>query len=70
VLAELMNQRGLDFYLEGKRLGDFRRNPTSVAGVPQPGAAYFKPGFAPIGTQTCYVLPLQETDNNPNLRGG
>lgn len=70
VLTELMNQRGLDFYLEGKRLGDFRRNPANVTGVPQPGAAYFKPGFAPIGNQTCYVLPLQETDNNPNFRPG
>ena len=70
VLTELMTQRGYDFYLEGKRLGDFRRNPANVLGVPQPGAVYFKPGFAPIGTQTCYVLPLQETDNNPNFRTG
>jgi hypothetical protein len=70
VLTELMTQRGYDFYLEGKRLGDFRRNPTNVLGVPEPGAAYFKPGFAPIGTQTCYVLPLTETDNNPNFRTG
>ncbi|MGZ8492449.1 MAG: hypothetical protein ACXWZS_09630 [Gemmatirosa sp.] len=70
VLTELMTQRGYDFFLEGKRLGDFRRNPTNVLGVPQPGAVYFKPGFAPIGTQTCYVLPLQETDNNPNFRTG
>ncbi|MGZ8378971.1 MAG: hypothetical protein ACXW0Z_17210, partial [Gemmatirosa sp.] len=30
VLTELMTQRGYDFYLEGKRLGDFRRNPTNV----------------------------------------
>lgn len=70
VLTELMDQRGREFYLEGKRLGDFRRNPANVTGVPQPGAAYFKPGFAPIGNQTCYVLPLQETDNNPNFRTG
>lgn len=70
VLTELMTQRGYEFFLEGKRLGDFRRNPSSVIGVPQPGAAYFKPGFAPIGNQTCYVLPLQETDNNPNFRTG
>lgn len=69
VLTELMTQKGFDFYLEAKRLGDFRRNPTAVLGVPQPGATYFKPGFPTIGNQSCFPLPLQEVDNNPNLRG-
>ncbi|MDH5233534.1 MAG: hypothetical protein OEW77_01150 [Gemmatimonadota bacterium] len=67
VLTELMRQKHLDFWLEGKRLGDFRRNPNNVANMPVPGAVYFKPGFAPIGNQTCYPLPLNETDNNPNI---
>jgi hypothetical protein len=68
VLTELMTQRGYDFYLEGKRLGDFRRNPANVLGVPVTGEAYFKPGFSPIGNATCFPLPIQEVDNNPNLR--
>lgn len=67
VLREFLWQKSLDFYLEGKRMGDWRRHPTNVINVPVAGAAYFKPGFAPIGSQTCYPLPLAETDNNPNF---
>ena len=70
VLTELMTQKSLDFYLEGQRFGDWRRNPTSVLNVPVAGATYFKPGFPAIGTQTCYPLPLSETDNNPNIPKG
>lgn len=69
VLTELLTQKGFEFYLEGKRMGDFRRLPNNVLGVPQAGAAYFKPGFPTIGNGTCYPLPLQEVDNNENLRG-
>lgn len=67
VLTEFMTQKHRDFWLEGQRFGDWRRNPTSVLNVPTPGATYFKPGFPPIGNQTCYPLPLAETDNNPNI---
>ena len=67
VLTELMTQRGFDFYLEGHRLADFRRNPANVLFVPVPGATYFKAGFAPIGNKTCYPIPLAERDNNPNF---
>lgn len=67
VLAELMLQKAMDFFLEGQHMGDFRRNPTAVVGMPIPGSTYFKPGFAPIGSQTCIVLPITETDNNPNF---
>jgi hypothetical protein len=71
VLAELIEQKGRDFYLEGKRMGDFRRLGAAViGGEPEPGATYFKPGFPTIGDQTCFPLPLQETDNNPNFRTG
>jgi hypothetical protein len=67
VLTEFFTQKGLDFYLEGKRLGDFRRHPANIIGVPVPGATYWKPGFAPVGDNTCYPLPVTEIDNNPNL---
>jgi hypothetical protein len=67
VLAELLVQKNLDFFLEGQRMGDFRRNPTLIQGLPVPGATYFKPGFAPIGNQLCIPLPLTETDNNQNF---
>ena len=68
ILTEFLRQKHLDFWLEGQRMGDFRRHPANVTGVPVTGAAYFKPGFAPIGNQTCYPLPSSETDNNPNFR--
>lgn len=67
VLAELMDQRTREFYLEGKRLGDFRRNGNAVPAVPAPGTPYFRPGASPVGNQTCLPLPLVETANNPNF---
>ncbi len=70
VLTELMEQKGRDFYLEAKRMGDFRRNPAAVLNVPVPGSTYFKPGFSQVGNQTCWPLPLDETDNNPNIPNG
>jgi len=67
VLKEFLWQKSLDFYLEGQRQGDFRRQPNAMTGIPVPGAPYFKPGFPAIGSKTCYPLPLAEKDNNPNL---
>ena len=67
VLTEFFTQKGLDFYLEGKRLGDFRRHPANIIGVPVPASTYWKQGFAPVGSNVCYPLPITETDNNPNF---
>jgi len=67
VLTEFFTQRGLEFFLEGKRLGDFRRHPANLIGVPVPASTYWKPGFAPVGNNVCYPLPISETDNNPNF---
>jgi starch-binding outer membrane protein, SusD/RagB family len=67
VLAEFETQRGLEFFLENKRLGDMVRNGAAVKFVPVPGSTYFKPGFSPVGNQTCIPLPITETDNNPNF---
>ena len=67
VLTELMEQKGRDFYLEAKRMGDFRRIPAAVLNVPVPGTEYFKPGFSPVGNQVCWPLPLAEIDNNENI---
>jgi hypothetical protein len=68
VMTEFLTQKGFDFYLEGKRLGDFRRHPNNIIGLPQAGAPYWKPGFAPIGNDQCYPLPTPEIDNNKNFR--
>lgn len=68
VLKELMVQKAFDFYLEGKRLADFRRNPAAMSGITPAGGVYFKPGYSNVGTQTCYPLPRAERDNNPNMK--
>jgi len=67
ILTEFFTQRGFDFFLEGKRLGDFRRHPAHIAGMPVPASTYWKPGFATVGSNVCYPLPITETDNNPNF---
>ncbi|MDB4885552.1 MAG: hypothetical protein JWN79_990 [Gemmatimonadetes bacterium] len=67
VLTELFDQRAREFWLEGKRLADFRRHPTNTNYVPASGSVYVKPGYANIGTQTCYPIPRVERDNNPNF---
>lgn len=69
VLKEFLWQKSLDFFLEGQRQGDFRRQASAMTGLPVPGAPYFKPGFPAIGSKTCYPLPLAERDNNKNLKG-
>jgi hypothetical protein len=68
VLAELMTQKAFDFYLEGKRLADFRRVPAAIKSMTPAGGTYFKPGYANVGNQTCYPLPNVERDNNPNMK--
>ncbi|MEI6741120.1 MAG: RagB/SusD family nutrient uptake outer membrane protein [Gemmatimonadaceae bacterium] len=69
VTTELFNQRAIDFYLEGKRLADFRRNATATATtITASGQPYFKPGYGNVGTQTCYPIPRNERDNNPNMK--
>ncbi len=68
VLTELMTQKGFEFFLEGKRVADYRRNPTAVPGITPAGQPYFKPGYAATGNQVCYPLPRSERDNNPNTK--
>jgi hypothetical protein len=61
---ELMYQKALDFWLEGQRMGDWRRVGAAVPFVPAAGSTYYKGGT--IGTQTCWPVPDEETLNNPN----
>jgi hypothetical protein len=66
VLAELMDQRARDFWLEGKRLGDWRRSPDHVPYILASGSTYYKEGQGAIGSQTCMPMAAAEKDNNPN----
>lgn len=67
ILEEFLWQKTLDFWLEGKRMGDFRRHPDAIREMPEPGTPFHKPAAGPIGDQTCFPLPDSETLNNPNL---
>lgn len=60
LLADLMTQRSRDFFLEGKRQGDWRRHPALVADIPPGGQPYHKPGYGLIGTQVCFPMPSKE----------
>jgi hypothetical protein len=65
LLRELMEQKTRDFWLEGKRLGDLRRNPGAVPYILQPGNTYYKSALGAVSDQTCWPVPLNEKTNNP-----
>jgi hypothetical protein len=70
VLTELLNQRAREFWMEGKKLGDIRRNPsvplTGILTDPA-GSPYYGPTGGTFGTTICVPIPPQETGSNPNL---
>ena len=73
ILTEFFNQSAREFYLEAKRLGDFRRMEAQgkaavISYMPVPGARYHKNNFAPIGGDKCFPLPQTERTTNPNLK--
>jgi hypothetical protein len=72
VLTELLNQRAREFWMEGKKLGDLRRNPsvplTGVLTDPN-GAPFYGSGYATFGSTFCVPIPPEETNTNPNLSG-
>jgi hypothetical protein len=72
VMSELLNQRARDFWLEGKKLGDLRRNPsvplTAVLADANGANTYFPSKKPPtFGTSFCTPIPPQETSANPNF---
>ena len=63
VMAEIVEQRRREFFLEGHRLGDIRRLNLPLS--PAAGAPYVSGGT--YGDQSCFLLPNIERINNPNL---
>ena len=65
--------RARDFWLEGKKLGDLRRNPsvalTSVLTDPA-GSPFYVPSttLPSFGSKFCAPIPPQETNANPNFK--
>lgn len=71
VLSELLNQRARDFWMEGKKLGDIRRNPsvplTAILTDPVGAPFYTNSGGGPFGSTFCTPIPPEETNANPNF---
>jgi hypothetical protein len=67
VLAELMNQRAREFWLEAKHTGDWVRNPSATPFVGTPGTPYFKPAQGNFGSASCLPVPQAEVNANPNF---
>lgn len=65
VMAEIVEQRRREFFLEGHRLGDIRRLGLPLS--PATGAPYVSGGT--YSDQSCFPLPNVERINNPNLSG-
>ncbi|MGI8545894.1 MAG: hypothetical protein ACR2M1_00945 [Gemmatimonadaceae bacterium] len=65
ILSELLNQRARDFWLEAKKVGDWRRNGAAEPFISPAGAPY--KGTLTFGSVTCVPIPQEEIDANPNL---
>ncbi|HKT09355.1 MAG TPA: RagB/SusD family nutrient uptake outer membrane protein [Gemmatimonadaceae bacterium] len=63
VMADIVEQRRRELFLEGHRLGDIRRLGLPLS--PATGAPYVNGGV--YGDQACFPLPNVERINNPNL---
>jgi hypothetical protein len=63
VLAQIIDERRREFFLEGHRLGDVRRYSLPL----NPAAGTTFPNGGTYGTQTCFPLPDVERINNPNI---
>lgn len=67
-MTELVDQRARDFWLEAKRLGDWRRHGDKVPFIPASGSTYYKSGQGKIGGQLCMPVSAWEKDNNSNFK--
>ncbi len=65
VLAQVVEERRRELFLEGQRLGDVIRYKITLS--PTAGTPYPKGGL--YGTQICMPLPDIERNNNPNISG-
>ena len=57
-LGQLMELRAREFWLEGKKLGDIRRNPEVKAYYDPPGTPYYK-GTGAFGSDVCFPIPQE-----------
>ncbi|MBX6365113.1 MAG: RagB/SusD family nutrient uptake outer membrane protein [Gemmatimonadetes bacterium] len=67
LMAELREQRGRDLYMGGFRLGDIRRWKKLNNVDLFPTGPHVNATWGDYGTATCFPIPLQEYNGNPDL---
>ncbi len=67
LMAELREQRGKDLFMGGYRLGDLRRWMRLDGQDLFPTGLHPTEGWGNYGTATCYPLPKEEYEGNPNI---
>ena len=67
LLTEFLTQKSIDFWLDARRMGDFRRHGDLVPWILPAGSDFYKPAAGPVEGGTCFPLPLAETTTNPNF---
>jgi hypothetical protein len=66
LIDELRDQRGRDFFLAGYRLGDLRRWLRQGDDM-FPSGEHTNAQWGNYGTATCFPMPLEEYEGNPNI---
>lgn len=67
LITEFLVQKSIDLWIEGQRMGDFRRYGDELPGLLPTGDPLYKPAAGPVGDDTCFPLPISETTANPNF---
>ena len=67
----LKRERGIELWMEGRRLGDLRRwkaasTPGTLSDFEIAGGSK---SYLDANQDLCYPIPLSETQTNPNLKG-
>lgn len=67
ILADLMDEKARDFWMEGKKLADYQRNQTTTPYVAPAGSPFYYSSASVFGNETCFPLTLNESQANPNF---
>jgi starch-binding outer membrane protein, SusD/RagB family len=74
ILEELLYQKGLDFWMTGRRMADWRwsrdhigTDAGAIRFIIGPDDEYYKPEVGAMSDQTCFPLPYNEHSRNPDI---